>query len=113
MLAEAAAQGLGITMQPDFIAADYRSSGAVETVLGGQVFPLDLLEKNYPIAFEISQYLPYYYQMYFPAAILSGRLDLAQAQHGLVVQLVWVIALLGLAQLLWTRGLRRHTAVGG
>ncbi len=88
-------------------------SMAIETVLGGQVFPLDLLQKDYPLAFEISQYLPYYYQMYFPAAILSGRIELAQVQHGLVVQLVWVIALLGLAQLLWTRGLRRHTAVGG
>lgn len=33
VLAEAAAQGLGITMQPDFIAADYLASGAVETVL--------------------------------------------------------------------------------
>ncbi|ATE62240.1 LysR family transcriptional regulator [Thauera sinica] len=32
-LALAAAQGLGITMQPDFIAADYLASGAVETLL--------------------------------------------------------------------------------
>ena len=27
--------------------------------------------------YQISQYLPYYYMIYFPAAILTGRLDLA------------------------------------
>lgn len=32
-LAEAAAQGLGITVQPDFIVTDYLRSGALETIL--------------------------------------------------------------------------------
>ncbi len=32
-LAEAAAQGLGITVQPDFILADYLRAGALETIL--------------------------------------------------------------------------------
>lgn len=83
---------------------------AIETVLGGQMFPLDLLPEWF---FRLSQFLPYYYQMYFPAAILTGRLDQAQAFEGLFLQLFWVVALLGFAQLLWARGLRRHTAVGG
>jgi len=51
--------------------------------------------------------------MYFPTAILTGRLDQAQAAEGLVVQFIWLIALYGVGRLLWTRGLRRHTAVGG
>jgi ABC-2 type transport system permease protein len=84
---------------------------AIETLLAGQVFPLDLLPK--PL-FEISQYLPYYYQMYFPASIITGRAsDQAEILRNLGIQAFWVIALLGIAQLLWTRGLRRHTAVGG
>jgi ABC-2 type transport system permease protein len=84
---------------------------AVETVLGGQVFPLDLLPKW---LYDLSAYLPYYYQMYFPAALLTGRItDQAFAMRGLCIQLFWVIALLGIANLLWARGLRRHTAVGG
>ena len=83
---------------------------AVETVLGGQMFPLDLMPDWF---FRISQFLPYYYQMYFPAAIFTGRLDYAQASEGLMIQAVWVILLFGIAHLLWTRGLRRHTAVGG
>ncbi|MDR1789668.1 MAG: ABC-2 family transporter protein [Opitutaceae bacterium] len=85
-------------------------SYAVETLLGGQVFPLDLL----PAAlFRVSQFLPYYYQMYFPVAIFTGRLGQAAAVEGLCVQVFWTLALLAIASLLWKRGLRRHTAVGG
>lgn len=83
---------------------------AVETVLGGQMFPLDLMPDW---IFRLSQFLPFYYQMYFPAAILTGRIDNDLVAQGLVIQVGWVVALFGLAHLLWTRGLRRHTAVGG
>lgn len=86
-------------------------SFAVETLLGGQVFPLDLMPKT---LYQISQYLPYYYQMYFPAAILTGRINSPQeAATGLVIQFCWAVALLLLGRVLWTRGLREHTAVGG
>lgn len=84
---------------------------AIETVLGGQVFPLDLFPKW---LYDISVWLPYYYQMYFPAALITGRItDPAFALRGLGIQLGWVLILLAVAHLLWTRGLRRHTAVGG
>lgn len=83
---------------------------AIETVLGGQMFPLDLMPTWF---YRISQWLPYYYQMYFPTAIFTGRIDEASALSGLAIQSFWVVALLLIAQLLWTRGLRRHTAVGG
>jgi ABC-2 type transport system permease protein len=86
-------------------------SMAVETVLGGQMFPLDLMPAW---IFNIAKYLPFFYQMYFPGAILTGRInDPAQIIRGLGLQLCWVLALLALNQLLWVRGLRRHTAVGG
>jgi len=86
-------------------------SFAIETLLGGQVFPLDLMPRW---LFEVSKYLPYYYQMYFPVSIFTGRLnDPMQALAGLGIQAFWVVVLLGCANLLWKRGLRRHTAVGG
>jgi ABC-2 type transport system permease protein len=85
-------------------------SMAIETMLGGQIFPLDLMP---PWLFHLSKYLPYYYQMYFPAAILTGRIDHATATLGLLYQAFWAIVLLGFAEWLWSRGLRRHTAVGG
>jgi len=84
---------------------------AIEAVLGGQVFPLDLMPAW---LFEIATWLPYYYMMYFPAALLTGRItELGAALQGLAIQAVWVCLLLGLAQSLWRRGLRHHTAVGG
>ncbi|MFM9080475.1 MAG: ABC transporter permease [Opitutaceae bacterium] len=85
-------------------------SMAIEATLGGQMFPLDLMPE--PV-FRVAQYLPFYYQMYFPAAILTGRLGADQVLPGLAIQAGWVIALLAVNQVLWARGLRRHTAVGG
>jgi len=86
-------------------------SMAVESVLGGQIFPLDLLPAW---AFRAAQFLPFYYQMYFPGAIITGRLnDPQQVMQGLGIELCWAIVLLAFSQFLWVRGLRRHTAVGG
>ena len=84
---------------------------AIESVLGGQVFPLDLMPTW---LYELSRWLPYYYQMYFPAALLTGRIqDLNTALQGIAIQAGWAVVLFGIAHLLWRRGLRRHTAVGG
>jgi ABC-2 type transport system permease protein len=62
----------------------------------------------------VAEYLPFYYQMYFPAAIFTGRIDdPILIVRGLGIALGWVVILLAGTQLLWARGLRRHTAVGG
>jgi len=51
--------------------------------------------------------------MYFPAGILTGRIDFATAVHGFSFQASWVVVLIIVAQFLWRFGLRKHTAVGG
>jgi len=86
-------------------------SMAIESVLGGQIFPLDLLPDW---LYSVSACLPYYYQMYFPVALLTGRInDLDLILAMLRIQLFWVVVVLFLGQWLWRRGLRLHTAVGG
>ena len=86
-------------------------SMAVESMLGGQIFPLDLLP-NW--LFNASAGLPYFYQMYFPVALLTGRIsDPAVILPMLIIQLFWVVVILTVCQVLWRRGLRLHTAVGG
>lgn len=85
-------------------------SMAVEVLLGGQMFPLDLMPAW---LFQLSHYLPYFYMMYFPAAIFTGRFPLEQIGPAFAIQAGWVVLLLVFAQLLWRRGLLRHTAVGG
>ena len=86
-------------------------SYAIETCLGGSIFPLDLLPRG---VFAAAQYLPFPYQMYFPAAIFTGRIATQEAAtRGLLIQACWVVASMIFARLLWERGLRKHTAVGG
>ena len=83
---------------------------AIEAVLGGQIFPLDLMS---PDLFAASMLLPYPYQMYFPAAIFTGRFGFEESLWCLGIQACWVGILLTVGHGLWLRGLRRHTAVGG
>lgn len=86
-------------------------SMAIEYILGGQVFPLDLLP---PAILRVAEYLPFYYQMYFPAAVFTGRIDdPALVLRGLAIGTGWAVVLLAFNRILWVRGLRRHTAVGG
>jgi len=86
-------------------------SMAIESVLGGQMFPLDLLP---PAVYHVARLLPFYYQMYFPGAIFAGRItDIGEVVQGLVIQVAWALVLLAIGGILWVRGLRRHTAVGG
>jgi ABC-2 type transport system permease protein len=86
-------------------------SMAVESLLGGQFFPLDLLP---PWLFKLSSFLPYFYQMYFPVALITGRIDdPSVVGHMLGIQACWVVIILAIGQVLWRRGLRLHTAVGG
>jgi ABC-2 type transport system permease protein len=85
-------------------------SFAAETLLSGQIFPLDLLP---PSLFHAAQLLPFYYMMYFPAAILTGRIDLTTTLHGFCLQAAWVLSFAIAARFIWLSGLRKHTAVGG
>jgi ABC-2 type transport system permease protein len=85
-------------------------SMAIETLLGGQVVPLDLLP---PGVFNVVRFLPFFYQAYFPAAILTGRKGLDFALQGLVIQAMWAFILVCLAEFVWRRGLKHHTAAGG
>lgn len=85
-------------------------SMAIEAVLGGQIFPLDLMPADF---FAASMLLPYPYQMYFPVAIFTGRFGLEESLWCLGVQACWVGLLIMVGRALWARGLRRHTAVGG
>lgn len=84
---------------------------AIETLLSGQIFPLDLMPDA---LYRVSQWLPFYYQAYFPVGLVTGRIEsIEAAQSGLCIQLLWTIAFVAGGRMLWNLGLRRHTAVGG
>lgn len=78
-------------------------------LLGGNAVPVGLLPGGVST---VARYLPFYSMVGLPADTAAGQ-PLAAALAGLTVQLGWVLVLGVLAVLLWRRGLRRYTAVGG
>ncbi len=83
---------------------------AFEYIAGGHLFPLDILP---PALAHALAYTPFPYQLYFPVSIYVGRTTGAALYQGLLTQLCWVAAAYLLARFVWSRGIRRYSAVGG
>lgn len=83
---------------------------AFEYVAGGHLFPLDLLP---PAVQTALGFTPFPYMLFFPVHIYLGRVEGPALAQGLVVQTAWVLALFALARVVWRRGLKHYSAVGG
>ena len=83
---------------------------AFEYIASGHLFPLDLLP---PVAAAISYWAPFTYQLFFPISVLTGKVNGPGLSGGLSLQLAWVLTAWLLARLVWRRGIRSYTAVGG
>jgi ABC-2 type transport system permease protein len=83
---------------------------AFEYLAGGHLFPLDILP---PAVAALLDYTPFPYLTYFPVSIWLGRVPAEALAHGVLVQLLWVVAAYALARLVWSRGIRKYSAVGG
>jgi ABC-2 type transport system permease protein len=83
---------------------------AFEYLAGGHLFPLDILP---PAVAQALGYTPFPYMLFFPVNVYLGRVNGAALAEGLLIQLCWVIAALWLARFVWSRGLRKYSAVGG
>lgn len=56
--------------------------------------------------------LPFRYTFSFPVEVFLSKLDGQGLASGFLWQIGWLAALIGLARLLWVRGLRRYSAAG-
>jgi ABC-2 type transport system permease protein len=83
---------------------------AVEYVAGGHLFPIDILP---PIVAGALHYTPFPYQLFFPVSIYLGRAQGSELWSGLAVQSFWVLFFFIFARWVWSRGIRKYTAVGG
>ncbi len=83
---------------------------AFEYIASGHLFPLDILPAALHRVIMLS---PYPYLLYFPVGVYLGRIRGAELWQGLAIQTAWVIAAFFIAQGMWSRGLRKYTAVGG
>ena len=83
---------------------------ASQRLLGGQMFPLDILPV--PLANALLN-TPFAFQTYFPASIYLGNVQGDALVRGLILQAGWVVWAWLLALFCWKRGLRNYTSVGG
>jgi ABC-2 type transport system permease protein len=79
-------------------------------LLAGQVAPTVLLPG---FLGTISSLLPFRYMLGFPVEVLSGMLPLAEVLKGLCIQAFWLVTVVILQKLAYSRGIRRYTAIGG
>lgn len=83
---------------------------AFERLVSGQMFPLDILPHGLAQAM---MWTPFPYGMFFPVSVYMGKVTGAALAQGLLLQLLWVGATYALARLVWQRGLKTYTVVGG
>ncbi len=79
-------------------------------LLAGQVAPVALLPGALHTAAVI---LPFRYMASFPVEILTGQVAPEDLATGFVIQLSWLALAALAAAVMWRRGVRRYTAVGG
>jgi len=78
--------------------------------LSGHMFPLDLL----PVwAHNIVNVLPFQYLAYTPAAIFLGKIQGPELWTSLAIEMCWLLAFVGLARIMFHRGIRRYSGFGG
>jgi ABC-2 type transport system permease protein len=83
---------------------------AFEYLAGGHVFPLNIL----PPALEgVLNCTPFPYLLFFPVSVYLGQVQGAALWRGLGIQAAWLVFFYLLARLVWHRGIRKYSAVGG
>jgi ABC-2 type transport system permease protein len=83
---------------------------SIEFLLGGHIFPIDAFPGWLKM---LCLHLPFAYQYWFPAAILIGHVRGVELWQGFLWQWGWIGFFYVFSHVLWQRGLRQYTAVGG
>jgi ABC-2 type transport system permease protein len=83
---------------------------ALVFLLAGQVAPTVMLPRVLRTASEV---LPFRYMLGFPVEVVTGQLGPAEVWRGFALQVTWLAIALTLFVVLWRRGVRRYSAVGG
>jgi len=89
--------------------AIYEVVARLKRFFSGAFFPIALL----PTLFvTISFYLPFAYTFFVPAQLFLGKMTNAEAAHGLLIQLAWIIILQLLVMFVFRKGLRKYEGIG-
>jgi len=58
-------------------------------------------------------FTPFPYLMFFPVNVYLGKMNGPELWAGLAMQAFWVAMAYLLARFVWSRGIKRYSAVGG
>ena len=75
----------------------------------GQMAPLALMPEWVQ---SVAALLPFRWMLAFPTELLLGRLKPDEVLQGLAAQVIWLGLAWGMMGLVWSRGVRRYSAVG-
>jgi ABC-2 type transport system permease protein len=81
----------------------------IYALASGYLLPLDLFPPGLAAALRL---LPFRALLSFPLDLMLGRLSPPQIAEGLLLQVFWAAAFVGLLGWLWRTGIRRYSAVG-
>ena len=87
-------------------------------LLSGHMFPIDMLA-DIPTGLagvslaDIVRLLPFEYTAYFPAAVWLGKITGWELVRGLLVEIVWLVVMIGVCRFVWWRGTKRYSGFGG
>lgn len=78
-------------------------------ILSGGIFPLDVLP---PVLYRVLQWTPFPYMVYFPLAVLVGKIGLEHALRILLQSVSWLLISFLLVAFQWKKGLKVYSASG-
>jgi ABC-2 type transport system permease protein len=81
----------------------------IQDVLGGIMFPLNILSKPF---YDLLMLTPFPYLMYFPANAYLGYFSTNELIFRLIVGGFWTILLFGMVKKMWRKGVRLFLAEG-
>jgi ABC-2 type transport system permease protein len=99
-----------ITFWTTMIGAIAETWYIAEMLLSGRLVPLSLMPKWVQT---VAWFLPFKWTFGFPIEALVGQLTTAQLLEGLAMQVLWIVVGALVVQVVWRRGVRRYSAVGG
>jgi ABC-2 type transport system permease protein len=83
---------------------------AFEYIAGGHLFPLNILPAGVEQALNFT---PFPYLLFFPVSVYLGQARGQALWQGICIQAGWTVLFYLLARSVWSRGIRKYSAVGG
>lgn len=99
-----------VTFWTTRVAALYQGYFMAEMLLSGRLVPMTLMPRW---SRDVAAFLPFRWTFGYPITALVGPISTRDLYLGLAMQALWIAIGTGLVAVVWRRGCRRFSAVGG